>query len=117
MSASRESDAPSGEQSGLGLLHAQSRILDVLADGSVLEGTAEALMQHLGVRAGAFRLALLDLAAGGWIFTNTTREGIMTIGRERRLRDDGPGSHAERRRPDVPRTTSRWEGVTPVLHR
>lgn len=99
------------------MLHAQSRILAALADSSVVEGTAETLMQHLGIKAGAFRLALLDLAAGGWIFTNTTHEGILTIGRERRTRDDGPGSKAERRRPDPRRAASRWEGPAASLHR
>jgi hypothetical protein len=110
------SETAANSRAGLGLLHAQSRVLDALASCSPLEGTAETLMQQLGISAGAFRLALLDLVAGGWIFTHTTREGVLTIGRERRLHDQGPPEHAERRRPDQRQKTSRWERHEIALH-
>lgn len=96
-------------RSGLGLLYAQSRILEALADGTVLHGTAEALIARLGVSTGAFRLALLDLVAGGWVYTAMTREGALTIGRERRVHDRGPRGGVERRRSGRPAATSRWE--------
>ncbi len=94
---------------GLGLLHAQSRVLEALANGGVLHGTGDVLIAQLGVSTGAFRLALLDLVAGGWIYTETTRDGVLTVGRERRRPGAEPYSGVERRRPDERRTTSRWE--------
>ncbi len=110
------SESAALSRDGLGLLHAQSRVLDALTSGCTLEGTADALMQQLGIGAGAFRLALLDLVAGGWIYTHTTSEGVVTIGRERRQHDQGPDGRAERRRPDQRRVTSRWEHHEVALH-
>lgn len=91
----------------LSLLLAQSRVLRALAGGSVLQGTPAELIRVLDVGPEAFRAALHDLVEGGWIFTTTTPDGRLIVGRERRQRDgDGPRRPGDRRRP-----ASRWEGA------
>ncbi|HZO26820.1 MAG TPA: helix-turn-helix domain-containing protein [Chloroflexota bacterium] len=96
----------------LGLLLAQSRVLRALAFGSVLQGTSAELTERLDVGPDVFRAALQDLVEGGWIFVTTTRDGRLIVGRERRLRDDGPPGFADRRG-----TASRWEGARVSLGR
>ena len=89
----------------LGLMLAQSRVLRALAGGTVLQGTPDALIRDLDVGAEAFHTALHDLVEGGWIFTSTTPDGRLIVGRERRQRSDGPPGPAERRG-----AASLWEG-------
>jgi hypothetical protein len=89
----------------LSLLLAQSRVLRALAGGAVLQGTPAELIRDLDVGPEAFRAALHDLAEGGWIFTTTTPDGRLIVGRERRQRSDGPSGPADRR------STSVWEGA------
>jgi hypothetical protein len=89
----------------LSLLLAQSRVLNAVACGVVLQGTPAELIRRLEVRPEVFRAALHDLVEGGWIFTTTTADGRLIVGRERRQRTEGPPSRTERRPP-----TSIWEG-------
>ena len=89
----------------LALLLAQSHILKALACGTVLHGTAEDLIRRLNVTPEAFRPALHDLTAGGWIFVADGPDGELIVGRERRSRDVGPPGRVERRGP-----ASLWEG-------
>ncbi len=91
----------------LSLLLAQSRVLRALAGGSVLQGTPAELIRQLDIGPEAFRAALHDLVEGGWVFTTTTPDGRLIVGRERRQgNDDG-----SRRPDDRRRTASRWEGA------
>jgi hypothetical protein len=90
----------------LSLLLAQSRVLRALAGGAVLQGTPDDLIRDLDVGPEAFRAALHDLVEGGWIFTSTTPDGRLIVGRERRQRSDGPPGRAERRA-----VVSLWEGA------
>lgn len=94
-------------QPRLGLLLAQSHILSALATGSVLHGSPGELMRQLDVAPAVFRAALQDLADGGWIYVAMARDGQLTIGRERRVRDDGPPGSCDRRG-----AHSLWEGLT-----
>lgn len=89
----------------LSLLLAQSRVLRALAGGSVLQGTPDDLIRDLDIGPDAFRAALHDLVEGGWIFTSTTPDGRLIVGRERRQRSDGPPGPADRRG-----AASLWEG-------
>ena len=89
----------------LSLLLAQSRVLRALAGGAVLQGTPDELIRDLDIGPDAFRAALHDLVEGGWIFTSTTPDGRLIVGRERRQRSDGPPGPAERRG-----AASLWEG-------
>src|SRR4051794_1898367 len=91
----------------LTLLLAQSRVLKALAGGAVLQGTPDELIRHLGVGPDVFRAALHDLVAGGWIFTSTTPDGRLIVGRERRQRNEEPPSRRDRRA-----SASLREGVT-----
>ena len=88
----------------LSLLLAQSRVLRALAGGVVLQGTPSELVRDLDVGPEAFSAALHDLVEGGWIFTTTTPDGRLIVGRERRQHDDGRPGRAERRA-----TVSLWE--------
>jgi hypothetical protein len=103
--------SPPNARPTLALLFAQSRILKALAGGTVLHGTAEELVRRLEVGPEAFRLALRDLVAGGWIFVSDAPDGQLIVGRERRSRDVGPPGPSDRRGP-----SSLWEGSTPFLH-
>ena len=96
----------------LSLLLAQSRVLRALACGAVLHGTTDELLSRLNVGPEVFRAALHDLIAGGWIFVSTSEDGRLTVGRERRNRDDGPPGPVDRR--SVP---SAWEGAGTALTR
>ena len=91
----------------LSLLLAQSRVLRALAGGAVLQGTPDELIRDLDVGPEAFRAALHDLVEGGWIFTSTTPDGRLIVGRERRQRNAGAPGPAERRA-----TISLWEGAS-----
>ena len=94
------------EKPTLSALLAQSRILRALAGGAVLQGTPADLIRDLDVGPEAFRAALHDLVEGGWIFTSTTPDGRLIVGRERRQRSESPTRPLERRSPG-----SRWEGT------
>jgi hypothetical protein len=94
----------------LGMLLAQSRVLRALAGGAVLEGTGDELIRRLEVGPEAFRAALHDLVAGGWIFLTTTHDGRLIIGRERRTREAGAVGSPERCR-----AASLWEGLDTAL--
>jgi hypothetical protein len=89
----------------LSMLLAESRVLSAVAGNATLQGAADELIRGLGVGRDVFRIAVQDLIEGGWIFATTTDDGLMTIGRERRMRDAGPPNARERRRP-----ASLWEG-------
>jgi hypothetical protein len=90
----------------LSLLLAQSRVLRALAGGTVLQGMPDELIRDLDVGPDAFRAALHDLVEGGWIFTSTTPDGRLIVGRERRQRNEGAPGPADRRA-----TVSLWEGA------
>ena len=89
----------------LSLLLAQSRVLEAIARGAILEGTPAELIQRLHIGPEVFRAALHDLVVGGWVFATTADDGKLTVGRERRRRDLGPPGRVERRL-----ATSVWEG-------
>ncbi|MFN8636499.1 MAG: hypothetical protein U0893_21845 [Chloroflexota bacterium] len=105
---------PSSNES-LGLLCAESHVLTALAGGMVLRGTPDELMYQLGVSPHIFRVALHDLIVGGWIFAMTTRDGQLTIGRERRARNDGPPAAVERRQSSAQLPESFWESHHSLL--
>jgi hypothetical protein len=96
----------------LGLLLAQSRILRALAGGTVLQGTADELIDRLEIGPEDFRTALQDLVEGGWIFITTMQDGRMVVGRERRHHDQDPTRRSERRG-----GASRWENAGIALAR
>jgi hypothetical protein len=101
-----EPPSPSIRTPSLGLLLAESRVLQAVASDAVLQGTPAELIRHLDVGPEVFRAALHDLIAGGWIFATTTEDGQLIVGRERRRHDLGPPDRVERRSP-----SSRWEGT------
>jgi hypothetical protein len=90
----------------LGLLLAQSRVLQAVACGTTLEGSPTELIAQLQIGPEMFRAALHDLVEGGWVFATTAHDGRLTVGRERRRRESGPPGRVERRMP-----ASLWEGA------
>ena len=96
----------------LGLLLAQSRVLEAVATGAVLEGTPAELIDRLQIGPEMFRPALHDLVEGGWVFATTAQDGTLRVGRERRRRESAPPGRVERRMP-----ASLWEGATALATR
>lgn len=90
----------------LGLLLAQSRILQAVANGDILHATPAELIRSLDIAPEVFRAALHDLVEGGWVFTKIGLDGRLIVGRERRAHELGPPGLAERRQPH-----SIWEGL------
>jgi hypothetical protein len=90
----------------LGLLLAQSRVLEAVATGAVLEGTPAELINRLQIGPEMFRPALHDLVEGGWVFAITAQDGTLRVGRERRRRESEAPGRIERRMP-----ASLWEGA------
>jgi hypothetical protein len=88
------------------MLLAESRLLEAVATGAVLEGTPEELIHRLQIGPEMFRPALHDLVEGGWVFAISAQDGTLRVGRERRRRASGPPGRIERRMP-----ASLWEGA------
>jgi DNA-binding GntR family transcriptional regulator len=61
------------------ILAAEGRLLDAVADGTVLRGTAAELAARLGVRAAVVRAALAELAAAGWIVVEADEAGRLVV--------------------------------------
>jgi hypothetical protein len=98
-----------GESETVSLLRAESAVLAAVAGGAMLRGTPAELMDRLGIGPPIFRAAVHDLVAGGWIFATPASDGLLTIGRVCRTRDDGPPGAVERRQPATRCQFSQWE--------
>ena len=82
---------------------AEGRLVDAVADGTVLSGTAEALAERLGVNTADLRAAVGGLAEAGWIAVESDPNGRLSVRWERRS-GRGPAP-VERRRP----RPDRWD--------
>jgi DNA-binding FadR family transcriptional regulator len=67
-------------------LLAQGRIVDAVAADLVVAGSAEELARRLGVGTRAFRSALRELVAVGWVVVNEGPAGRLAVRWERRQR-------------------------------
>ncbi len=74
-----------------GPLVAQGRLVDAIADGSVLRGTAHELAARLGVPVGDLMAALDELLAVGWLALESSGDGIISV---RWMEQVGEGSRA-----------------------
>ncbi len=63
---------------------AEGRLLDAVADGTLLVGTATELAERLGVSARAFESAVRELAKVWWISASTSTDGRLHVGWEDR---------------------------------
>src|SRR5262245_31278039 len=71
------------------VVRAEGRVLDVVAGGSVLEGTLRQLARLLDVKTGALRRALRELRSVGWVAARTYPADRVIVRLERRT----PGRH------------------------
>ena len=66
------------------LVLAEARLVNVVAGGVVLSGTAEELADRLGVSTRAMAAAVRELAEAGWIVVETDPHGRLSVRWERR---------------------------------
>ena len=78
---------------------AQGRIVDAVAAGLVIAGSAAELARHFGMSARTFRRALRELVAVGWVVVNEGPAGRLTVRWERRRHQEPVA--VERRRQDA----------------
>jgi len=87
-------DLPSDPEDGR--MVAQGRLVDVVADGTVLRGTPATLARQLGISAGDLLGAIEELMAIGWVMFEVGPQGELTV----RWIDDLPRNRSPRRRGD-----------------
>ena len=57
----------------------QGRIVDAVAAGLAIVGSAAELARHFGVGARTFRVALRELVVVGWVVVNEGPAGRLTV--------------------------------------
>ena len=62
-----------------GLLLAQGRVLEMVADGSVLGGTAADLARRFGVKTSELLAAVDELAGIGWLELGIEQDGRLIV--------------------------------------
>ena len=73
-------DAPEvAERRSQRLVLVQGRVVDAVAADLVIAGSAEELARHFGVSTRAFRGALRELVAAGWVVVDEGPAGRLTV--------------------------------------
>ena len=89
---------------GSRLILAQGRIVDAVADGVVLVGTADELAGQLLLGVAEFWVAVEELAGVGWLVVTPAPGGRLRVRCERRSANQPAPGVIERRRPRY------WQG-------
>jgi len=85
-------DPSSGPE--VGRVVAEGRLVDAVADGTVLRGTPATLARQLGISAGDLLAAIEELTAVGWVMLEVGSQGELSA----RWMDDLPPNRSAQRR-------------------